>query len=227
MNFANHVSFRDCLRLLSFLYFPSLVNPLLFLEACLLPPGRRSVSVRKRCFTTGAPAPLSVSPHFVILCRGYRPAGRDQESAECHGRPLGSGTTHPSSWPSPEVGGAGEVRWGVGAAGQGNSLPSFLLMFSMMEVATQPTPRLPSPPITNSPAVPRPSHSTSIGKRCRRRLAGAPGRAHSRSERPGGVGIGAEARSDRGPAGTGRGYRCPAHAPGVLGTEMRRKPGCG
>ncbi|XP_050995755.1 SH2 domain-containing protein 3A isoform X2 [Acomys russatus] len=40
---------------------------------------------------------------------GYRPTGGDQESAECHGRRLWSGTTHTSSWPSPEVGGAGET----------------------------------------------------------------------------------------------------------------------
>lgn len=49
------------------------------------------------------------------------------------------------------------------------------------------------------PAVPRPLHSTSIGLRLAgcAGLLGAPGGAHSRSERPGGVGIGAEARSNR------------------------------
>lgn len=72
MNFVNLVSFRDYLRLLSFLYFPSLANnSLLFLEACLLPPGR-NVSVRKKCFTTGAQGRLhritSMFVCFTPLC---------------------------------------------------------------------------------------------------------------------------------------------------------------
>lgn len=104
---------------------------------------------------------LVCSTRFVFSCQGYRPAGGDQESEECHGCRLWPRTTHTSSRSPPEVGGAREVRC-VGWGGC-DFLTQFLLTFPMVEGAGR---SLPAPsPITNSPTVPRPLHSTSTGLR--------------------------------------------------------------
>lgn len=47
--------------------------------------GRNASPQEQKAGSTESPVCLSVLPHFVISCQGYRPAGSDQESGSAMG----------------------------------------------------------------------------------------------------------------------------------------------